>query len=387
MAQIFNAAGTVPNAITVHVREDPPSDQADIVPRVDRETGILSADPVNKDGVLEGTPDPMERIPDASGGIQVNIPGATGNSAALELSDDLPLDVALTASAGVGTEGSRDDHAHRGVSSISTTYGGSVHAFGHVSLVESGNITIRKTDDTSVFTFTVPNFPDVIELSNEVPDPVDDTPSVGIGTEASRDDHRHEGLHSLELVDVSESIAEVWTGDGILTFGTGTKLTVGEGNNITVEASPDGLPEGLGLGSLLWWTTVTSEWLSGAGLGDDSNWNMAVWDPDGVGTAWVDLGTTPSYITSSASGPSPMDSTDTGLVGFSAGDGEMVPHVYGNSGTPSIPYAYCHSDNAVELVTITTGGGSYPKVLVRTAAAGSFQWWTVDGTGHVIAPA
>ena len=112
--------------------------------------------------------------------VKVN-DGATGLEfgSELALSDDVPPAIAAAGSAGTGTEASRDDHTHAGI-----TGAGAV-------------------------------------LSDDVPPAIAAAGSAGTGTEASRDDHTHAGLQ----------LSDATPGNTPGTAGPGTATTAARGDH------------------------------------------------------------------------------------------------------------------------------------------------------------
>ena len=140
-------------------------------------------------------------------------------------------DVASAGAAGVSTDMARADHAHRGVASVAKF--GSSQLFGDVTFTPGTGITINQVGQD----LEIVNAAGV--LYNNTPQAVGSVASAGVGTDASRDDHVHEGLHSI-----SKSGDPQILGDAELVAGTGITLTQ-SGQQISIAASGGaGVPVG-----------------------------------------------------------------------------------------------------------------------------------------------
>jgi hypothetical protein len=119
-------------------------------------------------------------LSDTVGGFSIDSPSFTATAAE---------DVASTGAAGVSTDMARADHVHRGVASVAKN--GSSQLFGDVTLSAGTGITLNQVGQDIEIVNAGP------ALSNNTPQDVGATASAGVGTVASRDDHVHEGLHSI----------------------------------------------------------------------------------------------------------------------------------------------------------------------------------------------
>lgn len=137
-----------------------------------------------------------------------------------------PSDVAGTAAIGVSTEMARADHAHRGVASVAKF--GSAQLFGDVTFTPGTGITINQVgQDIEIVSLAG-------ALSNNTPQAVGSVPSAGVGTETSRDDHVHEGLHSIAKSGSAQLFGDV-------TFSAGLNVTLTQsGNDILISAAGSG---------------------------------------------------------------------------------------------------------------------------------------------------
>lgn len=135
-------------------------------------------------------------------------------------------DVASAGAAGVSTEMARADHAHRGVASVAKF--GSAQLFGDVTFTPGTGITINQVGQDIEIVSSAG------ALSNNTPQAVGSVPSAGVGTEASRDDHVHEGLHSIAKSGSAQLFGDV-------TFSAGLNVTLTQsGNDILISAAGSG---------------------------------------------------------------------------------------------------------------------------------------------------
>lgn len=172
--------------------------------------------------------------PALTGDITVGVSGGTsgaqvGNTITLSspaLSSTAALSVGSSNAAGTGTATAREDHVHRGVSSVSKS--GSSQLFGDVTLSAGSNVTLTQVgNDISISSSGGGGG----GLSDNAPQAVGSTASAGVGTLASRDDHVHVGVHSL-----SKSGSAQIVGDATLTASNGISLTQAS-NNIDVSGA------------------------------------------------------------------------------------------------------------------------------------------------------
>ena len=134
----------------------------------------------NKLGTVAVTSSGGTSLSNTAGGFQISSPSLTSSS---------PAEVAGTAAVGVATDVARSDHAHRGVHSVAKN--GSAQLFGDVTFTAGTGITLNQVGQD----IEIVNAGGA--LSNNTPQDVGATASAGVGTDTSRDDHVHEGLHSI----------------------------------------------------------------------------------------------------------------------------------------------------------------------------------------------
>jgi hypothetical protein len=161
-----------------------------------------------------------------NGGLSGSQVGNTITLSAPALSSTAALSVGASNAAGTGTATAREDHVHRGVSSVAKN--GASQLFGDVTLSAGANVTLTQVgNDISISSSGGGGS----GLSGATPQSVGGTASAGVGTLASRDDHVHAGLHSI-----SKSGSAQILGDATLTGSNGISLTQAS-NNIDVSGA------------------------------------------------------------------------------------------------------------------------------------------------------
>jgi len=136
----------------------------------------------------------------ASGGTSAVQAGQTITFSSPALTTNAPSDVGSTAAVGTGTASAREDHVHRGVTSVAKN--GSSQLFGNVTLSAGSGITINQVaQDIQIVN-------DIGGLSSATPQDVGATASAGVSASASRDDHVHEGLHSIAKSGSSQIVGD-----------------------------------------------------------------------------------------------------------------------------------------------------------------------------------
>ena len=149
--------------------------------------------------------------------VKVNA-GATGLEfgSELALSDDVPPAIAAAGSAGTGTEASRDDHTHAGITGAGAALSDDVPP-AIAAAGSAGTGTEASRDDHTHAGITGAG----AALSDDAPPAIAAAGSAGTGTEASRDDHTHAGLQ----------LSDATPGNTPGTAGPGTATTAARGDH------------------------------------------------------------------------------------------------------------------------------------------------------------
>lgn len=118
-------------------------------------------------------------------------------------------------SVGVSVSASRSDHVHQGVHSASAT--GAAQLYGDVLITGSGSTFVNQSGQTITISSSASS--SGVSLTNNVAQAVSITNTAGVGTEAARSDHVHQGVHSTHVTGFNFQF-----GDVALNPGTGISL-------------------------------------------------------------------------------------------------------------------------------------------------------------------
>ena len=159
------------------------------------------------------------------------ITATTALQGKVSLSSTAAQSVATASSAGTANASvANADHAHQGVHSVAKS--GSAEIYGDVTLTGSGGTSLTQLSQNIDIAS--------VALTANTPQSVGTSNSVGTGTASAKDDHVHQGVHSVQ----SDANPALY---GDVTLASGTGITLSQvGQTITVDST---VTPGASLGS------------------------------------------------------------------------------------------------------------------------------------------